>query len=348
MKNILIDLYKTKDLNSGLGQFSKNFGVEIAAQQPQGFNIHFLMPPNNELLFETENVHVKTAKTINNILPNKGYDIWHSLHQFPAAKPSKKTTWILTIHDLNFLIEKSDKKKKKYLKRLQKNINRADCITTISHFTKSEIEKHLKVGKKEIHVIYNGVESGQNIKKTKPDFIGDDNFFFSIGIFNKKKNFEVLIPLMKHFKNHKLIIAGNNDTNYGTELKELIKKHGIEDQIILPGKITESNKQWLYAHCEAFLFPSLAEGFGLPVIEAMYEGKPVFLSTHTSLPEIGGDAAFYFSNFDVDEMAQLIKTNLEKVKSDKAAFEANIKKHANQFNWKNCIAEYLKLYKSYM
>ena len=150
---------------------------------------------------------------------------------------------------------------------------------------------------------------------------------------------------MKHFTDHKLIIAGNKDTNYGNKIESEIRKLNLEDRIILPGKINDSNKQWLYANCEALLFPSLAEGFGLPVIEAMNEGKPVFLSKHTSLPEIGGNLAFYFDNFDDNHMSNLIHSKLDYLSNNKRDFEAELKKYADQFNWENCITKYMDLYR---
>jgi glycosyltransferase involved in cell wall biosynthesis len=346
MKNILIDLYKIKDIYSGLGQFSINFANELESQLPKELAVDFLVPRRDEVPFPLGNTNIVQSSFLKRYFPsiNKPYFIWHSLQQFPSFFPRKNTIWILTIHDLNFMIEKNEVKRNRYLKQLQKNVNRADYITTISHFTKKEIEKNLNLGEKEIHVIYNGVTSGAKIEKEKPKFVEKEKFFFSIGIFNKKKNFKVLLPLIKYFDNHKLIIAGNKDTDYGKEIETEINKLGLEDRIILPGKISETNKQWLYANCEAFLFPSLAEGFGLPVIEAMYEGKPVFLSTHTSLPEIGGPLAFYFDNFNVQHMSDLIKCKLEYVNNNLENFETESKKYADKFSWKKCISQYLKFY----
>jgi len=151
---------------------------------------------------------------------------------------------------------------------------------------------------------------------------------------------------MKHFPNHHLIIAGNNQTDYGSEILHEINKLGLNDRVILPGKINAEEKQWLYAHCEAFLFPSLAEGFGMPVIEAMKTGSPVFLSQYTSLPEIGGPLAFYFHKFEPEDMAQTINSGLEKVNQNPEHFSEEIKHYANKFNWQNCVSQYIELYNS--
>jgi len=347
MKKILIDLYKIKELYSGLGQFSINFANELSSRLPEEFSVNFLIPIKNEIPFWNNKVKTTNASFLKRYFPslNKTYTIWHSLNQFPSFLPNKNSLWILTIHDLNFLIEKNEGKKAKYLKRLQKNIDRADCITTISNFSKKEIENNMDLGQKEIRVIYNGVSSGKEIKKTKPSFIDEKKYFFSIGVFNKKKNFEVLLPLMKYFDDHLLVIAGNIETPYGEEIKKEIKRLNLEDRVILPGKVNDSNKQWLLANCEALLFPSLAEGFGLPVIEAMYEGKPVFLSKHTSLPEIGGSLAFYFDNFNEQHMSDLIHSKLEEVNASGEKFKTKSKEYAKQFNWKNCVNQYIDLYR---
>jgi glycosyltransferase involved in cell wall biosynthesis len=348
MSKILIDAYKIKDLYSGLGQFSLNFANQLILLNPPGYDINFLIPNGtNPELIKTNSVgQLVKAGFQKRFFPflNEKYSIWHSLYQFPSYLPNSNTIWILTIHDLNFLHEKSEQKSAYYLKRLQNNINRADHITTISNYSKDLIEKNLNLKGKTIKVIYNGIAPNDSIPAKKPGFIDNEKFFFSIGIFNKKKNFHVLLPIMKHFNDYKLILAGNADTPYGKEIQREINRLNMADRILLPGKISESDKSWLYNNCEAFLFPSLAEGFGMPAIEAMKAGKPVFLSRSTSLPEIGGDIASYFPNFDELEMSNVIKTNLNEHNKNRDYNEHQIKKHASKFCWENTINQYLELY----
>lgn len=345
MKKVLIDLYKAKEIYSGLGQFSINFANELMNQSPEEFNIIFLTPKS----FELENIKKFNSLKVNfqkRYFPmfNKPYDIWHSLQQFPSHFPNKKSKFILTVHDLNFLVEKTGTKKLRYLKKLQKNIDRADYITTISNSTKKIIEDHINLRGKSIITIYNGIEINSQGAGYKPTYMDDKKFFFTIGIFNKKKNFHVLLSLMNYFKDYQLIIAGNKDTSYGKQIQQQINDRNLADRVILPGTINENEKLWLYSNCDAFLFPSLAEGFGMPVIEAMKFGKPVFLSKFTSLPEIGGDFAFYFDNFDEEYMSSFIKSKLSYYNDNKIILSDQIKKHADRFSWQKCIAQYLKLY----
>jgi len=104
--------------------------------------------------------------------------------------------------------------------------------------------------------------------------------------------------------------------------------------------IDESAKAWLLGHCEAFLFPSLAEGFGLPPLEAMYFGAPVFLSRLTSLPEIGGSQAAYFDDFSPHSMRATIDRGLPRLKAQRD----DIRRRARQFDWNACVAKYAQLY----
>jgi glycosyltransferase involved in cell wall biosynthesis len=106
--------------------------------------------------------------------------------------------------------------------------------------------------------------------------------------------------------------------------------------------ITDEEKAWLYANCAGFVFPSLTEGFGLPPIEAMHFGKPVFLSEFTSLPEVGGAAAHYFEAFDVESMRALIEPAVAPEAS--AANAEIVRANAARFNWDDAARNYLCLY----
>src|SRR5690606_37805666 len=113
------------------------------------------------------------------------------------------------------------------------------------------------------------------------------------------------------------IISGNNQKEYGYEISKYITENSLQDKVILTGKVSDEAKQYYLENCTAFLFPSIREGFGLPPIEAMKFDKPVFLSNLTSLPEIGGDAAFYWDNFDPYYMKTFLFSKLNDFDNDK-------------------------------
>jgi len=350
LPEILIDLYKIKNIYSGLGQFSLNFAEEIINKNVN-FNLNFLIPSVKNI----DNLQLKKSNLINanfqkRYFPNfnKKFNIWHSLNQFPSHFPAKNSKQIITVHDLNFLIEKNEKKKTKYLKRLQHNINKADYITAISNYTKSILEKNIDLKTKKVKVIYNGVKINCTENPLKPDYIGGYKFFFMIGIFNEKKNFHSIFNLLQQYSDFKIIIAGDNNTVYGEFIKKLISSANLSDKVILVGKINENDKCWFYKNCEALLFPSLAEGFGLPVIEAMMFGKPVFLSRNTCLPEIGGELAFYFDNFKAEHIISSVKNGLGIYNVRKAEYSEQLKEYAKKFNWQTCINSYIELYNEVM
>src|SRR5690606_20444833 len=171
------------------------------------------------------------------------------------------------------------------------------------------------------------------------------HFLFSFGAICRKKNFHVLVPLLKFNKHLELIIAGTaQDRSYLNYIWSLAKGLKVENSLRLLGNISEYEKSWYYRNCYAFAFPSIAEGFGLPVAEAMSVGKPVFLSNRASLPEIGSNAAFYFSDFTADHMQHVFEKGMEQYSSQR--MEHVIRERANSFCWHKAAKQYLEVYRS--
>lgn len=272
------------------------------------------------------------------------YDLWHSLQQFPSHLPNRNTPQILTVHDLNFLVEKESAKAGKYLNQLKKNVDRSIAITTISNATKEVLEFNVDMRGRPVTTIYNGVKLNVHSGIQKPSYIAGEKYFFAIGVFTKKKNFEVLLPMMKYFPEYKLVIAGRNDTDYGQFLRHQVDDLGLDERVIFPGKVSDEEKYWLYQHCEALMMPSLAEGFGLPVIEAMMAEKAVFLNPIKSLHEVGGSMANYFDCFEAQSMANQVSVQLAEHQIQNETDPDRLKNYANRFNWTTCVSKYLALY----
>jgi glycosyltransferase involved in cell wall biosynthesis len=345
MPRLLIDVYKTRNLTSGIGQFSLNFAETISKTAIQDYQIDFLCPRNFSIR-DWGHVNLQKVSFQKRYFPglNKTYDLWHSLYQFPSYIPNRHSRWILTIHDLNFLTEKDKRKSDRYLNKLQHNVNRATAISVISDYTRNQVLEHLNLKGKPLFRIYNGINVKAFPGAQKPYFLSNDNFFFTIGIVTAKKNFHVLLPLLQKFPGYDLVIAGENDSAYAKEILDRVIELKLMGRVHLPGKISDQDKYWLYSRCHAFLFPSLAEGFGMPVIEAMLLGKPVFTSTFASLPEIGGNYASYWQNFDPDHMADVVNNGLASCDSQKEKFSEAMVDYAQRFNWSQCIDNYLSMY----
>lgn len=272
-------------------------------------------------------------------------DVWHSTYQcFRYLRKSAHTRQIITIHDLNFLYEKNAFKAKRHLNKLQQRINQADAIVTISQFVADDIEKNLVLNNKPLEVIYNCVENLQQQVANKPSFVaGEAPFFFTLGAVRKKKNIHSLLDMMTRFPDHQLYIAGNLDSpDYLLQLQQQIATHRLTN-VHITGPISAAEKIWLYQHAEAFLFPSLFEGFGLPVLEAMQFGTPVFTSNMSSLPEVGGGHAIIWEHFDPDYMTEMLHNNISALQQDVVRRE-QMKSYATSFSLEKNIQRHVSLY----
>lgn len=253
---------------------------------------------------------------------------------------SKKSKFILTIHDLNALYEQTQFGTGDFYKNnLQKKIDRADVVTFISEFTKSEVEKNFDLKSKRLKVIYNGISLGA--RASKPPLVPEGKFLFTVGTVLPKKNFHVLIEMMKRLPDYKLVIAGSTFHSYAKDMIYRISNERLNDRVFLVGTINEEEKLWYYQNACAFVFPSLLEGFGLPVAEAMSQGLPLFLSSKTSLPEIGGPDAFYFENFEATHMRDVFLEGMKSFNEDKKFL---LIQRSKMFDWKKAADDYLKLY----
>jgi glycosyltransferase involved in cell wall biosynthesis len=112
----------------------------------------------------------------------------------------------------------------------------------------------------------------------------------------------------------------------------------------LLGHVSEHEKSWYFNHCSAFALPSISEGFGLPLAEAMSCGKPLFLSDKTALPEIGGDVSFYFRDFHPEHMQQVFDSGMNNYNS--RGMKKMIMERGRNFNWDKAARQYLEVYRS--
>lgn len=343
---ILIDLDRLKDIHTGLGQVAYFIGKELSSRQDERFRFTFLVPKSFIGFFgNSVNYEPITLKRRYFSFLCKNYDLWYTIHQDCKLFPGdNKTPFIMTINDLNFLGEKSPDKAKKRLEILQNKVNRSTYLTAISGFTKQVILDNLHLQNKPVEVIYCGVEVKTFDHVKKPRFAPEGDLLFSIGVIQPKKNFMVLVDFMKYLPvNYKLIIAGNKAGSYSVELEKRILELGLTDRVILPGLISEEEKFWMYKHCKAVLFPSKFEGMGFPPVEAMRFGKPVFASTYSSIPEVSGEHAYYWKDFEPKMMAEFFLQHLDEFYSNPEKPD-QLFQHSMKYTWKNAADRYLSVF----
>jgi glycosyltransferase involved in cell wall biosynthesis len=343
MAHILIDCERMKYPNTGLYTYCHELGNALLKKA--GDELCFYLPPKLGKHFGTTPQYLWQRSLHKFYLPHlKTYDVWHSTYQTSPYQTLKtRTRKVLTIHDLNFLYEgKSQAKKEKYMRKLQRNVDKVDHIVTISEFVKQEVLQHLNTDGKPLEVIYNGTTVHEFPGFDTPIYKPAGPFIFAIGVVLPKKNFHVL-PCLLNNNDLELVIAGQINEAYKEKIMQEAALHGVAHRVKLLGAVPATNKYWYLKNCLAFAFPSLAEGFGLPVIEAMHFGKPLFLSNKTSLPEIGGKDAYYFDSFDPESMQKVFNTGMHHFQTTHP--EQAIINRAKLFNWDDTAAAYLSVYR---
>lgn len=343
---ILVDCERMKYPHTGLYHFCLQLGQALQKQDGAEDLVFYLPPAQKDALGPGTQCLLQSPVHKFRLPSLRGFDIWHSTYQASAYFPKRHDIKIvLTVHDLNFLYDetKSASRIKRYLQKMQAKIDRADQVVAISEFTLQDVRKHLKLRDTPARVIYNGSNIHPQEQVQKPATAPDGPFLFTIGTIIAKKNFHTL-PSLLHGNNYKLVIAGiTQRTEYKARIMAEAKQWGVADRVIFTGPVSESEKHWYLQHCEAFLFPSISEGFGLPVVEAMYFGKPLLLSRHTCLPEIGGDAAYYFENFEPEHMQEVLQRSLE----DFHRYDRGpaVCERGKTFSWERCAAGYMEVYR---
>ncbi len=347
MNKILIDCERTKHPYTGLFYFCLYLGTALIRQaDPVREQLNFYVPYGLRTLFGPAQHYFFYRRFHRWWIPRaRSFNVWHSTYQNSRLlRPPGKTKVVLTIHDLNFLVERKGNPNKieKCLRQVQAGIDRADYIVCVSQFTLSTVTSHLRLGNRPVQVIYNGCDVSEFPAFDHPRFRPARPFIFSLGTVLPKKNFHVL-PGLLGGNDHELVIAGILDPNYEKIIRAEAKRHGVQDRVHLTGPISEEEKSWYFRNCLAFAFPSLAEGFGFPVVEAMHYGKPVFLSDHASLPEIGGSEAYYFTDFDPAAMREVFARGMADHQAQGRAEQ--LRQRALRYSWDRAAQDYLSIYR---
>jgi glycosyltransferase involved in cell wall biosynthesis len=363
LPRVVVDLEKLRHLNCGLGRFSLHLGQGLLKDAAEHFEPVFLLPAGAERHFPEggfERIRVAPWRKeflrrwirplASPVLPRSRVALWHATNQMSKYLPlDPRVPVLLTIHDLNFLHgadgdQRPDRIARK-LADIRRRVARATAIATDSEFVARDLAARVDLGDRPVHVVPLGVSTPPPAATRRPDFLPEGSFLFSIGNALPHKNFHVLLDLIEQLPNRRLVIAGKMATPYGGFLHEQVAARGLSARVLLPGEVADDVRQWLYEQCEAFFFPSLAEGFGFPVLEAMQCGKPVFLSPATSLPEVAGGRGFLLESFSGPAMAATYRAGMEAVEAD-PEFAARARAHATEFSWGATARRYAELYRS--
>ena len=348
MKNVVVDFSHLADMN-GFGEIARNYAPLLAEAQLDDIHLIFIVPDQLVGSFGPHIDYIRRSRKREDLKRLTCHiDLWHATdQQFHLRGGDSKTIQLLTVHDLNFLREKSGLHRWRHIVQLNWRMRRSDHLTCISQYVKDDILAHYHIGNKALDVIYNGIgsqESGDRSREQRPSFVSDDKpFFFTIGQIREKKNFQTLVPMMKYLPDYRLYISGDDHFAFAQELRKLIETEG-EGRVMMTGKISDAEKRWLYSHAQAFLFPSRLEGFGIPVLEAMRYRCKVFSSRFSSLPEVCGDHATYWEDYEPQAMADVVREGVAAWQKEGPEATAALE-HSLGFNYESYTSSYIRLYR---
>jgi glycosyltransferase involved in cell wall biosynthesis len=342
-RRIGISLGNMGSLHDGLGEFALQMGSHIAAVAPEwrrlhgiAFDFHALAKLHGAFGPEVGYLPVTSAQRWRHVRAEP-YVLWHSLHQLNKTLPPQGCgPRLVTVHDLNYAYKPSAFSRWRDHRRAQALARRTDHIVAISNYTAADVRRHLNwTGP--LQVIYRGPRPLRALPQEPLPGIGHRPFLFHLSRMSRSKNPQVITGMAAAWPEMDFLFCGP-----ATDDARALRAATALPNTHFHFNISDAQKAWAYAHCAGFVFPSLTEGFGLPPIEAMQFGKPVFLSRLTSLPEVGGDAAFYFDDWNPQAMRQTVEAGL--ARANDPAWAGLLERHAARFDWVAAADAYLALY----
>ena len=284
-------------------------------------------------------------------------DLFHAT-DFVLA-PSQARRKIVTVHDLAFLFypEAAMVSLQRYLNVVvPRSVRRADHLLADSQHTANDLQEQWQIPAERITVVQGAVDHARFRPITEPAQlaavrmrygIGESPFILGLSTLQPRKNFVRLIEAFHQVRQtthlpHKLVIGGGKGWLYETIFAR-VQALGLNDVVLLPGFIADEDLPALYSAAELFAFPSLYEGFGLPILEAQACGTPVLTADNSCLPEAGGAGALYVQAEDVTSIAD----GLHQLVQDKALRQSlrhTGLTNAAQFTWERSAQQLLAAY----
>ncbi|MEO6509318.1 MAG: glycosyltransferase family 1 protein [Patescibacteria group bacterium] len=344
----------------GVSVYTRNLleYFQKVADKERQFTVFLRQPPVSILPKETEFFKYQVVKAkifwsqiflpLSLYFKNKVNVFFSPAHYSPRFCP---VPTVVTIHDLAYFYY-PDEFLKKDLFKLQKwtkySIEKAKKVIAVSKTTKKDLTKFYNLSDSKITVVYNGYEKTLLKDKLQPRFplitydLKPQQYILYVGTLQPRKNIQVLIQAFKKFyaKNptFRLMLVGKKGWLY-EHIFEEVTLLNLENAVTFTGYIPDNEVTELYKHAYCYVLPSLYEGFGIPVLEAMSHSCPVISSFASSLSEVGGEAAIYFDPENVNGLVD----DLESLKNEKLRDELIQKgqERIKLFSWEKCAKETL-------
>lgn len=285
-------------------------------------------------------------------------DLFHE-PDFVLPPTLPRTRTVLTVHDLTFIRDPKSAfpRLRRYLNRVvPQSVSRATHILADSAATRSDLIELFGTPAEKVTVLYGGVDARfapvrepERLAAIRAKYrLGAEPFFLGIGTLQPRKNYQRLIQAFSNIKdqisNTKLVIVGGKGWMYD-DIFSQVKRLGLEDHVLFPGFVDDDDLPALYSAAEALAYPSIYEGFGLPLLEAMACGTPVVTSVTSSLPELAGDAALLVEPTDIDALATAMRRLLQDADLRRRLVAAGFEQ-IRKFTWEKAAAQLLAVYEA--
>jgi glycosyltransferase involved in cell wall biosynthesis len=267
---------------------------------------------------------------------------------------------LVTVHDIGPLLHPEFFKKSSFWhkkKNLKQALKRADAFICVSHATANSLKDYVRRRysldvSNRTFVVHEGIAE-RFFQSPVPMILEQDDeidvcnqpFLLAVGKISPRKNLDVVIKAFKKLSDqipHHLVTVGGDGWDV-QGVKELVTSLQLEDRVHFLGYVSDETLHAFYSQAALFVFPSLFEGFGLPVLEAMAAGCPVITSNISSLPEVAGDAAVLVDPYHVDDVAEAIEAVCE-TQSFADELKRKGRERARQFSWMRCAQETQNIY----
>lgn len=371
--NIAFDAKRAFLNNSGLGNYARTLIKSVNSYYPENkYTLFTTRQPENDFqkfISAQKNISVQEPQSfidkklrsrwrsfgITELLNEQHIDVYHGLsNELPFNIKNFKGKKIVTIHDLIFL--RYPKlypflDSKIYNKKFRHACDIADVIVAISEETKRDIEKYYFIPENKIQVIYQSCDelyyqepSTAHIQEVIAKHKLPDIFLLYVGTIEERKNLLTLIKALKQVKDIPLVIVGKKK-NYFKTVMEYIHKNNLENRVKFLEYVSNADLPVLYRLATVFIFPSIFEGFGIPIIEALTSRTPVITTQGGCFPEAGGPDSIYINPNDENELAEKINLLMNSESTRNQISEKGFE-YAQNFHPKNITKQLISLYKN--
>jgi glycosyltransferase involved in cell wall biosynthesis len=366
---IYVDVSSAVHSKAGIGRYAGSLAQALLARQPGRFALFYNRGKDTQPPPGLESVPCRTVRAgykpwrmavwlgqllgvgFNRLVP--GAELFHATeHLLP---PFHGVPSVLTVHDMIFKLFPEHQKPQNYWylnAAMPLYCRRADAIITVSESSKRDIVAHYGLDPAKVRVIYEAAApeftpaSPQAVDAARRRYGLPERFVLHVGTIEPRKNLTRLVEALQHLRDQgltiPLVVVGGKGWLYDDFFRRL-EELPVRDAVHFSGYVPSADLPLVYNAATVTATPSVYEGFGLPVLEAMACGTPVVSSNASSLPEMGGDAARYFDPHDVEAMAETIRVVW--TDSDMRAEMRQLGlEQAARFSWKRAAEETLAIY----